>query len=468
MNNKENALDIYLMGIGGTGMGAFAGLLKQKGHRVFGSDSAVYSPMREKLMEWGIEFKTPYQAENVPETCDLVIIGNVIRKDNPEALAVREKKLPHDSFPSALNKLFLQQATSIVASGTHGKTTCSSLLAHTLFDAGMDPGFLIGGIPLNFGQSFKASSLDSYPFVVEGDEYDSAFFDKRPKFIHYNPKFLLVTSVEFDHGDIYADLDAVIDAFASLMKTMTPDEMIVINATDDNIKTALSRAQCQAKIVSYGSKGSYEAINRRYDRSGVHFCVLFDGNELGLISLPLFGDHNIGNALGCYAILHQYGLTHAQIAQGYKSFRGVKRRLEERVKRGDVIVVEDFAHHPSAVKETIKAARMKYPDHKICCVFEPRSATSCTKVFEQPYEHAFLEADEVLFAPIGRNLPEHDRLSTEKIAQFLIEHGRSSLAFSSYEELRNELAVSRPGYVLLFMSNGDFQGLLKDLDKIFL
>jgi UDP-N-acetylmuramate: L-alanyl-gamma-D-glutamyl-meso-diaminopimelate ligase len=466
MDKRKRSLDIYLMGIGGTGMGAFAGLLKQDGHRVFGSDHAIYSPMKEKLLEWGISFCTPYSTDNLPDTCDLVIVGNVIKKDNQEARAVLARKLPYESFPRALNTLFLKNAVPIVASGTHGKTTCSALLAHTLFNAGFDPGFLIGGIPINFGDSFRIAQKIKSPFVVEGDEYDTAFFDKRPKFIHYDPKFLLVTSLEFDHADIYRDLDAVIDAFADLMKTLTPGDVIIINGQDNNIKTALLQAKSPAMIVSYGKDADYEATACRFEASGLFFTVRYKNTTMGDVFIPLFGEHNLSNALGCYALLHRYGLSHAQIEEGFRSFLGVKRRLEEKLRKGTRIVVDDFAHHPSAVKETIKAVRQKYPRHKICTIFEPRSATSCMKIFESLYQEAFLLADKVMLAPVGRDLPENERLDTKKIAHVINQQGINARAFFSYNDLRMELAKIEDDFVLLFMSNGDFHGLLEDIDRI--
>ncbi|HXW54013.1 MAG TPA: Mur ligase family protein [Myxococcota bacterium] len=467
MDNKKQALDIYLMGIGGTGMGAFAGLLKQKGHRVSGSDIAVYSPMKEKLREWNISYHAPYDAKNLPEKCDLVIIGNVIRKDNPEALSVMAKQVPYDSFPRALNRLFLKDTIPIVATGTHGKTTCSALLAHTLFAAGYDPGFLIGGIPINFGESFRAPSRPKSPFVVEGDEYDTAFFDKRPKFMHYDPHYLLLTSLEFDHGDIYRDLDSVIDAFASLLKTLGPKDSLVLNADDPNIKHALARSQCQARSKTYGSSGDFVAADCQYNEHGLSFTVKHGAHSLGDIVLPLFGEHNLNNALGCYAILHEYGLSHRAISDGFAKFLGTKRRLEEKCTAGGHIVVDDFAHHPSAVKETIKAARQRYPNKRIAAIFEPRSATSCTKIFEPDYQQAFLGADLVLLAPVGRSLPEKDRLNTNVIAEAINQQGAKAQAFDNYEDLRAELSKIPKDNVLLFMSNGDFQGLLKDVEKIF-
>jgi UDP-N-acetylmuramate: L-alanyl-gamma-D-glutamyl-meso-diaminopimelate ligase len=453
----ERGKDIYLMGIGGTGMGAMAGLLKQSGHRVFGSDNAVYSPMKEKLSDWGISYQTPYDAKNLPDSCDLVIVGNVIRRDNPEALELMNKGLAYESFPSALNKLFLKDATPLVASGTHGKTTCTSLLAHTLFHAGKNPGFLVGGIPLNFGESFRAPSQKNAPFVVEGDEYDTAFFDKQPKFMHYDPKFLLVTSIEFDHADIYRDLDAVIQAFNKLFLSMN-DGVIVVESQDQNIKTAL--AGTKVKVLSYGKNGDYQAVDVVLDEKGAKFSVVYQGHHLGSLSIPLFGEHNLKNALGCYAMLHQYGLTHQEIAAGFESFLGVRRRLHERGRKNGLVVVDDFAHHPSAVLETIKAARQKYPRNKICAIFEARSATSCMPIFEKRYEEAFMGADLVLFAPLGRaKVSGQDQMDTKKIASGLNEAGVKAKAFDGYEPLSEYLNTIGQDYILLFMSNGDFKGM---------
>lgn len=466
MDNKEKSLDIYLMGIGGTGMGAFAGLLKQKGHRVSGSDSKVFSPMKEKLNDWGISYRTPYDADNLPDHCDLVIVGNVIRAENPEAQAMIARGLSYDSFPAALNKLFLKQAIPIVASGTHGKTTCSALLAHTLFNARRDPGFLIGGILCNFGESFRGSCQKGAPFVVEGDEYDTAYFDKRPKFIHYDPKFLLVTSLEFDHGDIYQDVHAVVDAFASLMKTLDSHDVLVINGNDNNIKQAIRQSSCQARLLTYGESCDFAAVDQRLDDQGIHFTVKFGEKTLGDVDVPLFGEHNLKNALGCYAILHQFGLSHQEISDGFKTFLGVKRRLEEYFRRQGKVVVDDFAHHPSAVLATIKAARFKYPHHKICAIFEPRSATSCMKIFEQSYESAFLSADRVVIAPVGRTLPEAERIDTAKIAEVLRLRGVPALAFFNYKDLEYHLATAKDEEVWLFMSNGDFHGLLSRVGEL--
>ena len=285
-------MDIYLMGIGGTGMGALAGLLKSQGHSVRGSDSAVYSPMREKLADWGISYLTPYDPKNLKEKPELVIVGNVIKRDNPEAIIIREENLPCESFPSALKRLFLNKSCSIVAAGTHGKTTCTALISHVLYENSYDPGFLIGGIPLNFNQSFRAPAPEKGVFVVEGDEYDTAYFDKSPKFMHYRPDLLLLTSKKFDHGDIYQDLDAVIKAFAKLLATLDPTKKVIINHNDANIQKALVQAKCQAKILSYGTSGNYQAINPVLSPAGLSFTLFLGTEEQGEITIALYGHHN--------------------------------------------------------------------------------------------------------------------------------------------------------------------------------
>ncbi|MCA9508607.1 MAG: UDP-N-acetylmuramate dehydrogenase [Myxococcales bacterium] len=468
MFNKEQLRDIYLMGIGGTGMGAFAGLLKKSGHHVSGSDNAVYSPMKEKLDEWNISYTTPYKSENLQKRPDLVIVGNVIRKDNPEAQALREASIAYESFPSALNKFFLTQSIPLVASGTHGKTTCSALLAHCLYQAGRDPGFLIGGIPINFGESFRVSSKKQhYPFVVEGDEYDTAYFDKRPKFIHYNPHYLLITSIEYDHADIYPDLESIIDAFSKLLKTLNQDRTIVYNVADKNIHAALKCSQTKAKLVSYGAGADYQAVESIFDEKGMSFKVGSLKGVSPVLSIPLYGKHNLSNALGCYTMLKEYGLEHDEIAQGFSSFKGVKRRMEEIFDQKKIIAIDDFAHHPSAVKETIWATQQKYPQKKIWAIFEPRSATSCSKIFESAYQEAFLACDKAIFAPVGRDLPADKKIDTLLIAQSLNNRGVQAHACTDYEQVQKEIKCASDDVVLLFMSNGAFGGILNKLPHIF-
>lgn len=449
------------MGIGGTAMGSFAGLLKRSGYKVTGSDSKVYYPMKEKLEHWQIDYKTPYSEKNLPQDNLLVIVGNVIRRDNPESIKLLSSDLSYTSFPKALHELYLKGRDSIVLSGTHGKTTCSALCAHTLINGGRGAGFLIGGVPLNFNEGFHEPTADG-PFVVEGDEYDTAFFDKQPKFMHYDPQFLLITSLEYDHADIYPDMQAIIDVFVKLIEKMPSNALLVINRSCKNLRKVLSIADIKAKVISYGLGGDYEAKNESFHQGGVSFNVYFHGNDLGRLEVPLYGEHNLSNALGVYSLVHKYGLSHGDIALGFKTFKGVKRRLEERYHKSGVIKVDDFAHHPTAVKETIKGARTRYPNKKICAIFEPRSATSCLKIFEKNYIDAFLEADEVFIAPVGRNFSPDKTINTQKIANNLKALKVNAQAFIEYEDLFVALKASS-SQVYLFMSNGDFNGYLPKL-----
>jgi UDP-N-acetylmuramate: L-alanyl-gamma-D-glutamyl-meso-diaminopimelate ligase len=463
MHNNKLLQDIYLMGIGGVGMGAFAGLLKQAGFKVRGSDLRVYSPMKEKLEQWNISYNTPYDAINLQKAPDLVIVGNVIRRENPEALAIESAGVPFDSFPSALKRIFLDHATPLVASGTHGKTTCSALLAHTLFHCGKDPSFLIGGIPLNFGESFRLSKANNPPFVVEGDEYDTSYFDKQPKFMHYAPHYLLTTSLEFDHGDIYADLSAIIKAFTKLFSLVKESGVIVVNHNDKNIKTALTESRPTAPIFTYGAGGDYSAHEINAHENGLSFNVYFRKLDQGAIEIPLFGDHNLMNALGCYALLRSYGLSHHEIAGGFKTFAGVKRRLEHIGNLNNCPVLEDFAHHPTAVLETIKAVRQKYPAKKIWAIFEPRSATSCTKVFENDYVLSFKPADQVFLGRPGRVVI--DGLDPDRMRESLTKLGTPTFTFEDNHKLFAYLRSHAQDCVLLIMSNGDFGGEIKELKE---
>ncbi len=463
---EQKVKDIYFMGIGGTAMGSLAGLLKSAGFNVRGSDNNVYSPMKEKLASLNIDYQTPYDQKNLHPKPDLVIVGNVIRRDNPESLEMQRLELNYESFPSFLNKYFLSNRKSLVISGTHGKTTSSSLLAHTLFSAKKKPGFLIGGILKNFNGGFLAP-LDNGPFVIEGDEYDTAYFDKQPKFMHYKPNILLLTSIEFDHADIYKDLDAVINAFSNLLKTMTNNDIIIANSECKNIKTAISLSHTKAKIYTYGETGDFRAKSTIFDNNGLKFNVFFKEENLGEVFIPLYGKHNLMNALGVYAMAHSFLLTHQEICEGFKTFLGVKRRLEEIYNKNSLVAIDDFAHHPTAVRETILAAKQKYPDKKLIAIFEPRSATSCMKIFEDDYASAFLNADRVMIAPVGRNLAQDQIINTHKIAQLLNDQNIEAQAFTNYEDFKLELSKIKDNNCLLFMSNGDFGGLLSNIYQIF-
>jgi UDP-N-acetylmuramate: L-alanyl-gamma-D-glutamyl-meso-diaminopimelate ligase len=462
---------IHLMGVAGTGMGAFAGLLKQAGYDVRGSDENVYPPMSDRLKEWGIEARTPYRAENLDPPADLVIVGNVIKKDNPEATAMRERGLEHVSFPDALGRLFLAERHSVVVAGTHGKTTTTTLIAWVLLKTKRDPGWLVGGIPSGGassgmgGESFRLGAPGPRsPFVVEGDEYDTAYFDKGPKFLHYRPRSLLCTSLEYDHADIYPSVDAIVARFAELMALVPADGHIVLCAEEPQLMKARAQAPIKARVTTYGAGGAYDARDVSEDERGLHATVLLGDHEEGRIFLPLSGRHNLLNALGAYAILTGLGLTHDEIALGFETFPGVKRRMEVRGEADGCIVVDDFAHHPTAVRTTLEGAKKRYANRPLWAIFEPRSATSCRKVFQDDYARAFDAADRVFLAPPGRALDPAIALDVPKLAVDVTARGRPATACASIDEVVRLVAKEAPrGAVLLCMSNGGFGGIHEKL-----
>lgn len=468
MINRKIPKDIYLCGIGGTGMGAFAGLLKQKGFLVRGSDSHVYSPMKEKLKTWGIEYKTPYDADNLFKKPDLVIIGNVIRRDNPESQYILNHDIPYDSFPHALKEFFLKDAISIVVTGTHGKTSTAALIAHTIKTSKKDLGYLIGGIPLNYGESFLCPKRKNSPFVVEGDEYDTAFFDKGPKFMHYCPKFLLTTSLEYDHADIYPDLKAIIKSFSNLYRLLDKDCVLIYNNEENNIKIAINNSDVKSQMFSYGLNADYQAKNIVYNEFGTVFDIYFKEKYLGEIKTELFGQHNLKNSLGAYAILHQYGLSHKEISDGFISFKGVKRRLEVLGQNKKLTLVDDFAHHPTAISETLIAVKQKFPKEKIWVIFEPRSASSCRKVFEDDFGRAFLNADRVFIGPVARTLDENIMLDTKKVANSINSLGKTAKAYKDYSSLLLDIATDEQSKVMVIMTNGDLLGQKENITDILL
>lgn len=461
--NASRARSFHLVGIAGTGMGAFAGLLKQAGYAVRGSDMNVYPPMSDKLRDWGIEVRTPYAAENLDPPPDLVVIGNVIRRENPEAVAVRERGLPQASFPETLGELFLKRRHSVVVAGTHGKTTTTTLIAHTLLHAGRDPGFLIGGIPIGFEESFRVGASDG-PFVVEGDEYDTAYFDKGPKFLHYHPRSLLLTSLELDHVDIYESLEQIAQRFREVAALVPSDGHLVYCADDPRLTAAVAASGVKARVESYGERGHWRADHVEEDARGVSFLVVHEGHPQGQVRVPLSGPHGVLNALGAYAVLFRLGLSPAEIAAGYASFHGVKRRLEVVGEADGVLVLDDFAHHPTAVALTLEGARKRYQGRELWALFEPRSASSCRKVFQDDYARAFDAADRVLLAPPGRQLDPAEALDVPRLAADVRARGKDATACESIDEMI-EVAreKAKEGAVLLCMSNGAFGGIHKRL-----
>jgi UDP-N-acetylmuramate: L-alanyl-gamma-D-glutamyl-meso-diaminopimelate ligase len=470
----EPLVHVHLVAIGGSGMGALAGLLHARGLRVTGSDRALYPPMSDALARWGIPVALGFDAKNVlSPRPDLVVIGNAVRADNPEAQAVFDAGIPHRSFPDALYELAMAGRHSVVVAGTHGKTTTTSLLGAVLVATGRDPSVLVGGVALDFDGPFREGAGPH--FVVEGDEYDSAFFDKTPKFWHYHPQTLLIGSVEFDHADIYRDLDHVKEAFRTLVRAMPAHGTIIAALDDENVCDVLGGAPC--KVVGYGvgdGEHGFRAVDLDAGPAGTAFRVLRDEHELARAVVPLYGRHNVANALGALATAVALGVPVQQAATALASFRGVRRRQEVRGEVRGVTVIDDFAHHPTAVRETVAAMRLRYPGRRLVAVLEPRSNTSRRALFQHEFADALAGADRVVVSIVPRE-PLYsatgavtEYLDAARIAADLRTRGVEAAAIDGVPAIIDQLAANaEPGDVVLVMSNGDFGGLwTKLLDRL--
>jgi UDP-N-acetylmuramate: L-alanyl-gamma-D-glutamyl-meso-diaminopimelate ligase len=458
---------IHLVGVAGTGMGSFAGMLKAAGYEVTGSDENVYPPMSDMLKAWGIPVLTPYRPENLDAAKpDLVIIGNVIRRVNPEATEVRTRRIAQMSFPAALGSLFLKRAHSVVVAGTHGKTTTSSLIAHVLVAAGQDPSFLVGGVTQNYSGNYRVGK--GAHFVVEGDEYDTSYWDKGSKFLHYQPRTAILTSVEFDHADIFRDMAHYEATFEKFVRLIPPDGRLIVCAAYPN---ALRIAQgTRGQVVTYvgkeGATADYTPRNIRYGSEGASFEVVERGTVLGTARMQLSGAHNVENALSVIAAARGLGLTFEQIAQGLGSFSGVKRRQEVRGEPGGILVIDDFAHHPTAVRETIAAIRHRYPQRRLWAIFEPRSNTSRRNIHQEDYAHAFTGATRASLKVPERHdkVPSNEELNVPQVCEALKAQGIEADHAADVPSLVERVArEARPGDVLLVMSNGAFGGFIDKL-----
>jgi UDP-N-acetylmuramate: L-alanyl-gamma-D-glutamyl-meso-diaminopimelate ligase len=457
---------IHLVGVAGTGMGSFAGMLKTAGYEVTGSDENVYPPMSDMLAAWGVTAMSPYSPANLDVARpDLVIIGNVIRRVNVEATAVRERGIPQMSFPAAFGSLVLSGKHSVVVTGTHGKTTTSALMSHVLVSAGADPSFLVGGVTLNANSNFR---MGAGPFVVvEGDEYDTAYFDKGPKFLHYRARTAILTSVEFDHADIYRDMAHYESAYEKFAATLPEDGFLAVAASYPNA-VAIARKSSRAFVATYAAEADadYATEKLRFGPDGARFVVREPLGRTGEYLLPMSGHHNVENAIGVYAAARALGLSADQIRAGFASFAGVKRRQELRGTVHDVLVIDDFAHHPTAVRETIAGIRQRYPDRRLWAVFEPRSNTSRRNIHQKEYASAF---DGAALASI--RVPEpHDKVPIEeqldiaRVVDELRAHGIQADASPDVDVLvKRVVGRARPGDVVLVMSNGSFGGFIPAL-----
>jgi UDP-N-acetylmuramate: L-alanyl-gamma-D-glutamyl-meso-diaminopimelate ligase len=452
---------VHFIGICGTAMATLAAMLKVRGLGVQGSDHGMYPPMSEFLAAEGIRTFDAYRADQITDDIDLVVVGNAISRGNVELEAVLDRRIRYVSLPEAVRDYFLWDARSIVVAGTHGKTTTASIVAWLLASANRDPSALIGGIAANFGRGYRLGAGPE--FVIEGDEYDSAYFDKTAKFLKYRPDIAVVGNLEYDHADIYPDMESLRTAFRRFVNLVPQRGLVVIGA--DSPEAVRLRAASPAPVETVGLAGGadWQAVDMEQGGGRTLFAVTHRGLSHGRFEMALMGEHNVRNALAALAVGHAIGLSDGELRTGLASFEGVRRRLELRGRVRGVTVYDDFAHHPTAILETIRALRASAPGHRVWAIFEPRSATSCRRVFQTDFARAFAEsgADEIVLAPVFRlSLPEAERLSVEELIGDLTAVGRHARAPGDPADIvRLVAAEAREGDLVLVMSNGGFGGI---------
>ena len=462
------AVRFHLVPIGGTAMVPLAALLAEAGHTVTGSDVDLYPPMSTLLENLRIPVARGFAAEHVPEACDAVIVGNAALRDNVEAAEAARRPLPVLSLPQAVRQYLLPGKTSVVITGTHGKTTTSALTAFLLFDAGRDPGFLVGGEMKNFGRGYRRGKGPE--FVLEGDEYNAAFFDRGPKFLHYEPKHLSVGNIEYDHADLYPDLPSIIEAFRQVVRLVPEDGAVVVNADDPRALEVA--AEARADVVRFSTadpSADYSALDVVSGPERTEFTLVEGGLPAGRLAFRLWGKHNVSNVLAAAALCRGLGLSTAEIATGLARFEGVRRRLEVKGEAKGMTIVDDFAHHPTAVAATLAASRERWPGRRIWAVFEPRSNTAGRKIFEEEYARAFEGADAAIIAPVFhvKRLPPEARIDREALVRRLLACGRKAFAPETLDEIPQLLhRKAMPGDVIILMSSGSFGGLPESMLSI--
>lgn len=455
---------IYFIAICGTGMSALAGLLKDQGYLIAGSDVAAYPPVGDLLKRLQIPVCIGYDVEDLKKFApDYVVIGNFVRKDNPQAQYVLEQKIPYGSFPSTLETFFLEKTTNFVVAGTHGKTTTTSCLAHLLSAGGLDPSFLVGGIPLNFDLSFHVGK--GKPFVMEGDEYDTAFFDKESKFLHYKPIYGIVTSIEYDHADIFPTVESMEKMFRKFMRLVPKDRGALLYCRDwKRVHEIVDEEKLACRRISYGfhESADHRIVDYVENADGLSFKL--DGSKF---ENAMSGQFNAQNFAAAVLAAREAGLSDAVLQKALKDFRGVKRRQEVRAKIGEHLVIDDFAHHPTAVQKVLRGLRAKYPKHTLVCFYEPRSNTSRRNILQKDWEEAFIEADTSLIAPVFKSeaLPESERLDVARIEKTHRGKGKNVHGNVSAEKmLEMALDCARKGpCAFVVLSNGSFDGFHEKL-----
>ena len=462
---------IHLIGICGTAMASLAGMLQMRGHRITGSDAAAYPPMSDVLAGLGIPLHQPYAEANLTPRPDLVVVGNAISRGNVELEYVLDTRIPFTSMAAVLHDEFLPGRESLVVAGTHGKTTTTSMLAWIYEVASrtrpeLAPSFLIGGVAENFGTSFMVR--DTRPFLLEGDEYDTAFFDKGPKFFHYFPDAAILTHVEFDHADIYPDLSAVKTAFKRLVNLIPRRGRVVAFDGSENVSECVAKAFCAVERYGFGLESHWRITEMRHEGSVSHWTVLRGGEAFAELQLPMAGEHNALNATAAAALAAGQGVPVEAIAEALATFRSVKRRLEVRAEVGGVTIIDDFAHHPTAIRETLRALRTSYPGRRLWAVLEPRSNTLRRNVFEEALVDSLALADRSILAGVFKleAIPERERLHPENVVTALRARGFESVVLTDADEIVATITPElRAGDVVAILSNGGFGGIYEKLPK---
>jgi len=468
MDRKKH---IHLIGICGTAMASLAGMLKQRGFHVTGSDAAAYPPMSDFLRELDIPVAQPFAAQNLEPRPDLVVVGNAMSRGNVELEEVLDQRIPFCSLPQLLHDEFLRAKEVLVVAGTHGKTTTTSMLAWIFDSAGVKPSFLIGGIAENFGSSFHLGTGSH--FILEGDEYDTAFFDKGPKFLHYFPDSVILTSVEFDHADIYKDLDAVETAFKRLVNLIPRRGRIIAfdgvageARESPSLERCLAKAFCPVERYGAGPHANWRIVNLRLEPTRTLWTVVHDDKPWADLEYGLAGEYNVWNATAAAALAASCGISKEAIAAALKTFKSVKRRLEVKAEVNGITIIDDFAHHPTAIAGTLKALRARYPEARLWAILEPRSNTLRRRILQSELARSLAQADEIIVAGVFRSeaVPENERLELPALAAEVSRNGRRARLLADADEIVQTVAPEmRSGDVVAILSNGGFGGIYEKL-----
>jgi len=461
---------IHLVGICGTAMASLAGMLQERGFRVTGSDAAAYPPMSTFLESLGIPVAQPFAEANLNPRPDLVVVGNALSRGNVELECLLDERIPFCSLPQLLHDEFLVGKDVLVVAGTHGKTTTTSMLAWIFETAGLQPSFLIGGIAENFGRSFGLG--EGKHFILEGDEYDTAFFDKGPKFLHYFPDSVIVTSVEFDHADIYKDLDAVETAFKRLVNLVPRRGRIIAfdsgESSSASIDRCLKKAFCPVERYGASDRADWKIENLKLNEDRTSWSVVRAGKPWADFEFPLGGEHNVWNATAAAALAANYEISKDAIAQALATFRSVKRRLEVKAQVNGITIIDDFAHHPTAIEQTILALRARYPQSRLWVVLEPRSNTMRRNVLQDALARSLALADQVVIAAIFKSeaIPEPERLDLKRVVGEIQKRGKQARIFADADAIVNAIAPElRERDVVAILSNGGFGGIYEKLPQ---